>query len=133
MDQPSRRSPVPSAQSDTALSVGVGSLRGSIDSALASTARRIRPASRARPKTLPPLADTIAEKLVFPPVTQSWFLAAARGKRMNCADRKIGNLEKLSREMANARRPLAAPTVIADDQTAGNGAVGSAMNTDGSG
>jgi hypothetical protein len=62
--------------------VGVGSLRGSIDSALASTARRIRPASRARPKTLPPLADTIAEKLVFPPVTQSWFLAAARGKRM---------------------------------------------------
>ena len=69
-------------QTDTALSVGVGSLRGSIDSALASTARRIRPASRARPKTLPPLADTIAEKLVFPPVTQSWFLAAARGKRM---------------------------------------------------
>ena len=73
---------VPNPQTDTALSVGVGSLRGSIDSALASTARRIRPASRARPKTLPPLADTIADKLVFPPVTQSWFLAAARGKRM---------------------------------------------------
>jgi hypothetical protein len=81
-DGPSPQSPVPSPQQDTALSVGVGSLRGSIDSALASTARRIRPASRARPKTLPPLADTIAEKLVFPPVTQSWFLAAARGKRM---------------------------------------------------
>jgi len=31
---------------------------------------------------IPPLADTIAEKLVFPPVTQSWFVAAARGKRM---------------------------------------------------
>jgi hypothetical protein len=76
------QSGVPNPQTDTALSVGVGSLRGSIDSALASTARRIRPASRARPKTLPPLADTIAEKLVFPPVTQSWFLAAARGKRM---------------------------------------------------
>jgi hypothetical protein len=84
-DQPSPQSPVPnpgSPQTDTALSVGVGSLRGSIDSALAETARRIRPAARARPKTLPPLADTIADKLVFPPVTQSWFLAAARGKRM---------------------------------------------------
>ena len=76
------RAGVPNPQGDTALSTGVGSLRGSIDSALASTARRIRPAARARPKTLPPLADTIAEKLVFPPVTQSWFLAAARGKRM---------------------------------------------------
>ena len=52
---------------------------------------------------------------------------------MNCADRKIGSLEKFSRETANASRPLAAPTVIADDQTAGSGAVGSAMNTDGSG
>jgi hypothetical protein len=72
----------PNPQADTALSTGVGSLRGSIDSALAATARRVRPASRARPKTLPPLADTIAEKLVFPPVTQGWFLAAARGKRM---------------------------------------------------
>jgi len=81
-DTPSPQSLVPSPQTDTALSTGVGSLRGSIDSALASTARRIRPAARARPKTLPPLADTIAEKLVFPPVTQSWFLAAARGKRM---------------------------------------------------
>jgi len=73
---------VPNPQADTALSTGVGSLQGSIDSALAATARRIRPAARARPKTLPPLADTIAEKLVFPPVTQGWFLAAARGKRM---------------------------------------------------
>jgi hypothetical protein len=69
-------------QADTALSIGVGSLRGSIDSALAATAKRIRPASRARPKTLPPLSDSIADKLVFPPVTQGWFLAAARGKRM---------------------------------------------------
>src|SRR5687767_2559161 len=70
------------ASSDTALSTGVGSLRGSIDSALAATARRIRPAARARQRPLPPLADSIANKLVFPPVTQSWFLAAARGKRM---------------------------------------------------
>ena len=81
-DRPSPQSSGLSPQTDTALSVGIGSLRGSIDSALASTARRIRPASRARPKTLPPLADTIADRLVFPPVTQSWFLAAARGKRM---------------------------------------------------
>jgi hypothetical protein len=72
----------PGPQGDTALSTGVGSLQGSIDSALASTARRIRPAARARPRSIPPLAETIAEKLVFPPVTQSWFLAAARGKRM---------------------------------------------------
>jgi len=82
VDVPSPQSVVPNPQTDTALSTGVGSLRGSIDSALAATARRIRPAARARPKTLPPLADTIAEKLVFPPVTQSWFLAAARGKKM---------------------------------------------------
>jgi hypothetical protein len=70
------------AETDTALSTGVGSLQGSIDSALAATQRRIRPRARARPRVIPPLADTIAEKLVFPPVTQSWFLAAARGKRM---------------------------------------------------
>ena len=78
-------SPVPQsqvAQTDTALSTGVGSFAGSIDSALAATQRRIRPRARARPREIPPLADTIAEKLVFPPVTQSWFLAAARGKRM---------------------------------------------------
>lgn len=74
--------PVADARTDTALSTGVGSLRGSIDSALAATQRRVRPASRARPKVLPPLADSISEKLVFPPVTQGWFLAAARGKRM---------------------------------------------------
>src|SRR5688572_27586875 len=77
---PSPESRVPTA--DTALSTGVGSLRGSIDSALAATQRRVRPRARARPRVLPPLADTIAEKLVFPPVTQGWFLAAARGKRM---------------------------------------------------
>jgi len=82
VDLPGPQSRVAGPQSDTALSVGIGSLRGSIDSALSATARRIRPAARARPKTLPPLADAIAEKLVFPPVTQSWFLAAARGKRM---------------------------------------------------
>jgi hypothetical protein len=81
-DASTAQSAVLDPQADTALSTGVGSLRGSIDSALAATARRIRPASRARPKTLPPLADTIADKLVFPPVTQGWFLAAARGKRM---------------------------------------------------
>ena len=82
MDLPKSHSRVPTPQTDTALSIGVGSLQGSIDSALSATAKRIRPAARARPKTLPPLADTIAEKLVFPPVTQGWFLAAARGKRM---------------------------------------------------
>ena len=82
VDLASAPSRVAGPQADTALSVGIGSLRGSIDSALSATARRIRPAARARPKSLPPLADTIAEKLVFPPVTQSWFLAAARGKRM---------------------------------------------------
>ena len=75
---PDSRFPIP----DTALSTGVGSLQGSIDSALAATARRIRPAARARQRHLAPLADSIANKLVFPPVTQSWFLAAARGKRM---------------------------------------------------
>ncbi len=78
----SPQSPVPSPQSDTALATGVGSLRGSIDSAVAATVRRNRPAARARPKVLPPLADSIADKLVFPPVTQGWFLAAARGKRL---------------------------------------------------
>jgi hypothetical protein len=79
---PSPQSRVPGPEADTALSTGVGSLQGSIDSALAATQRRIRPRARARPRAIPPLADTIAEKLVFPPVTQGWFLAAARGKRM---------------------------------------------------
>jgi len=73
---------VAAAQADTALSSGVGGLQGSIDSALAATQRRVRPKARARPKIIPPLADSIADKLVFPPVTQGWFLAAARGKRM---------------------------------------------------
>jgi hypothetical protein len=81
-DSPRPESRVPSPAADTALSTGVGSLRGSIDSALAATARRVRPAARARPRTIPPLADSIADRLVFPPVTQGWFLAAARGKRM---------------------------------------------------
>src|SRR5688572_8042793 len=44
---------------DTALSSGVGGLRGSIDSALAATQRRVRPRARARPRALPPLADSI--------------------------------------------------------------------------
>src|SRR4051794_19938993 len=39
----SPQSPVPSPQNDTALATGVGSLRGSIDSAVASTVRRNRP------------------------------------------------------------------------------------------
>ena len=43
------------AAADTALSAGVGSLGGSIDSALAATAQRIRPAARARQMQLPPL------------------------------------------------------------------------------
>lgn len=36
----------------------------------------------AKPPALSPLADSIAEKLVFPPRGQLWFTAAARGKRM---------------------------------------------------
>ena len=31
---------------------------------------------------LTPLADTIAQRLVFAPITQRWFVAAARGKRL---------------------------------------------------
>ena len=46
VDQPSTRSAVLSPRSDTALSAGIGSLRGSIDSALSATAKRIRPAAR---------------------------------------------------------------------------------------
>jgi hypothetical protein len=34
------------------------------------------------PVALPPLADTIAQRLVFPPVMQNWFTAAVRGKRL---------------------------------------------------
>src|SRR5689334_2369148 len=59
--------------------------------------------------------------------------APAAAAIMTCADRKIGRREKLSREMPYASNPLATPAVIADETTAGNGAVGSAMNTDGSG
>src|SRR5687768_14008272 len=45
----SGQSPSTGASTDTALSSGVGSLRGSIDSALAATQRRVRPRARARP------------------------------------------------------------------------------------
>ncbi|HVE78066.1 MAG TPA: hypothetical protein VNA89_04345, partial [Gemmatimonadaceae bacterium] len=41
-----------------------------------------RPARRARPPALPPLADSIAQLMVFAPRGQMWFAAAARGKRM---------------------------------------------------
>jgi len=110
-DAPSPQSQVPGPQNDTALSTGVGSLRGSIDSALASTARRIRPAARARPKTLPALADTIADKLVFPPVTQSWFLAAARGKRM------LVDIGRVDVEVSRDRARLAAYKLAVEART----------------
>ena len=76
----------PSSRSDTPADIGAV-----IDSMLrpdsvapapivrADSARAVRPR---RPAPLSPIADTIAERLVFTPATQSWFVAAARGKRM---------------------------------------------------
>ena len=52
------------------------------DSAPPATAPDSARTVRRRRVDLPPLADTIAARLVFAPTTQSWFAAAARGKRM---------------------------------------------------
>ena len=51
------------------------------------TSNMVRPETLATGKPtrlapLSPLADSIAERMVFPPSGQLWFTAAARGKRM---------------------------------------------------
>jgi hypothetical protein len=61
--------------------------RTTSDSVLAPTDRAVvaatAPAAPAPPqRVLSPLADTIAQYLVFAPTVQTWFLAAKRGKRL---------------------------------------------------
>ena len=51
---------------------------------------------------LSPLADTIAEQIVFAPRTQTWFTAAARGKRM------LVDLGRVDTEVRKAPERLAA-------------------------
>jgi hypothetical protein len=48
----------------------------------AEPVRPVAPATRVRPRPMSPLADSIAELLVWTPRTQTWFAVAARGKRM---------------------------------------------------
>jgi hypothetical protein len=42
---------------------------------------RSLPARHSKPRKLAPLADTIAQRLVFQPTTQTWFVGAVRDKR----------------------------------------------------
>jgi hypothetical protein len=50
--------------------------------AAAATAAVAPPPPAPPPRVLSPLADTIAQYLVFAPTVQTWFLAAKRGKRL---------------------------------------------------
>ncbi len=50
--------------------------------AAAATAAAVPPPPAPPPRVLTPLADTIAQYLVFAPTVQTWFLAAKRGKRL---------------------------------------------------
>lgn len=52
------------------------------DSLAADTAGRTSGAAARQAVRLSPLADSIAEMLVFPPTTERWFTGASRGKRL---------------------------------------------------
>ena len=52
------------------------------DSLKADTGRRTRVTDHSHDAPLPPLADSIAELLVFPPTMEQWFTGASRGKRL---------------------------------------------------
>lgn len=55
----------------------------------------------AAPVALAPMADTIAQRLVFDPVMQKWFVAAARGKRLLI---DLGRIDlELKKDSAHAR------------------------------
>jgi hypothetical protein len=75
------------AESGAADSAG----RSTSDTVLAPTDRAVTAAANVPsvpsapappPRVLSPLADTIAQYLVFAPTVQTWFLAAKRGKRL---------------------------------------------------
>ena len=51
------------------------------DSLKADTLKRAA-AMHSHESPLPPLADSIAETLMFPPTTEQWFTGASRGKRL---------------------------------------------------
>jgi hypothetical protein len=78
-------------QDDTTAVTADSAGRTSSDTILAPTDRAVAaaataasaPLAPARPApVLSPLADTIAQYLVFAPTVQTWFLAAKRGKRL---------------------------------------------------
>jgi len=71
------------------------------------------PRAAAHRRALSPLADSIAEKIVFAPRTQTWFTAAARGKRMlvdlgrvDTEVRKVPERLAAFREAAAERSPV---------------------------
>ncbi len=78
-------------QDDTTAATADSAGRSSSDTILAPTDRAVAAAATAAvappppappPRVLSPLADTIAQYLVFAPTVQTWFLAAKRGKRL---------------------------------------------------
>jgi hypothetical protein len=78
-------------QDDTPAAAADSAGRTSSDTILAPTDRAVAAAATAPvappppappPRVLTPLADTIAQYLVFAPTVQTWFLAAKRGKRL---------------------------------------------------
>jgi hypothetical protein len=78
-------------QDDTTAATADSAGRTSSDTILAPTDRAVAAAATASvaprppappPRVLSPIADTIAQYLVFAPTVQTWFLAAKRGKRL---------------------------------------------------
>src|SRR5579863_208413 len=78
-------------QDDTTAAAADSAGRTSSDTILAPTDRAVAAAATAAvappppappPRVRSPLADTIAQYLVFAPTVQTWFLAAKRGKRL---------------------------------------------------
>ena len=74
----SARPTLAAADADSSLVTGDTAVPTPIAASLTSRARGVR----RRPLALSPRAESLATRMVFVPRTQSWFVTAARGKRM---------------------------------------------------
>ena len=101
--------------SDSALpdSVASASADSSVDTSAAGTAGASALPHLALDSPLPPLADTIAQRLVFYTMTQNWFVGATRGKRLlidlgrvDMEVRKDSARSRAYREAVAARSPV---------------------------
>ncbi|MEO6443628.1 MAG: hypothetical protein ABIZ91_01040 [Gemmatimonadaceae bacterium] len=84
-----------------------------------TAAAALPPASAPPPSLLSPLADTIAQRLVFAPVIENWFAASSRGKRLVVdlgrldIDLKKDSARFLAfRQAAGARSPVPIGSVL---------------------